>query len=281
MSFCPRSSAAHTQVQIGDACLIPLRCHCNALQAWKESSDGCKKYSLLFTVFLAVWFGNFRADWGGDFQAEGWAGSDTWRLLRMQESHVCESPQRRAQAETNTSYCSCAPQFAMCSVPYILLLTESDIRMMEGLGFLRSHVLCWIIMPGKGELNTVFDQTYMDVCFRADHHHHLAVHTGRHCRGERGPALPSEPWPVSGAQVHLVLQWAAHPLREPRWIFWESGRRKSIIPRCFSKSVRLSGLWFLNRLSCCGSCKDGFPIYKQLRIHMQQGIRNQAGTMSG
>lgn len=82
-----------------------------------------------------VW--EFQGRLRGDFQAEGWAGSDTWRLLRMQEGPVCESPQRRAQAETNTSYCSRAPQFAACSVPYILLLTESDIsiRMMEGLGF--------------------------------------------------------------------------------------------------------------------------------------------------
>lgn len=53
----------------------------------------------------------------------------------MTERH--ESPRRRAQAETNTSYRSCAPQFSVCSVPYILLLTESDIsiRMMDGAWF--------------------------------------------------------------------------------------------------------------------------------------------------
>lgn len=50
----------------------------------------------------------------------------------MHERH--KSPQRQAQAETNTSYCSSAPQFSVCSGLYFPLLSESDksIRMIEG-----------------------------------------------------------------------------------------------------------------------------------------------------
>lgn len=64
----------------------------------------------------------------------------------------------------------------------------------------------------------MFDHMAVIVCFRANHHNHPAVHAGRHRGGERGPALSSEPRPISGAQIHLVLQRAGHPLREPRWI---------------------------------------------------------------
>lgn len=76
------------------------------------------------------------------------------------------------------------------------------------------------------------DQTCMDVnvCFRADPHNHDAIHTGHHRGGECGSAMSSEPWPITGAEIHLVLQRAAHPLREPWRIFWKSGRRKSHNP---------------------------------------------------
>lgn len=34
---------SHTSADRGDACLIPLWCHCNTVQAWKESSDDLEK----------------------------------------------------------------------------------------------------------------------------------------------------------------------------------------------------------------------------------------------
>lgn len=79
------------------------------------------------------------------------------------------------------------------------------------------------------------------VCFRANHNNHTAIHTGCHRGGEHGPAMSSEPWPVSGAQVHLVLQRAAHPLWESWRIFWESGRCKYIIHNvCQTSRSRIS-----------------------------------------
>lgn len=59
----------------------------------------------------------------------------------MPETHVSESPQTQAQAQTNTSYCSSVPFSAVCAVAFILLLTESDtpVKMTEGLGFVLNY----------------------------------------------------------------------------------------------------------------------------------------------
>lgn len=81
--------------------------------------------------------------------------------------------------------------------------------MMEGLGFFAKPFPVLNYNACKdGERSSAFDPMYMisRVCSRADYHHHLALHPGRHRGGERGPALSSEPRPVFGVKVHLVLQ---------------------------------------------------------------------------
>lgn len=112
-------------------------------------------------------------------------------------------------------------------------------------------------------------RAWMWLCFRADHHHHPAVYAGCHRRGERGPALSSEPRPISGAQVHLVLQRAAHSFREPWWIFRKSGRRKSVIPQGFSQHVWLS------------DCKQAVMLWKLYRwVSHLQTAENVQNTVS-
>lgn len=59
-------------------------------------------------------------------------------------------------------------------------------------------------------------------CYRSYSNHYASVNIRCYSGWEHCFALSGEPWPLTGAQVYVVFQWAAHP-------FWQSWRilRKS------------------------------------------------------
>lgn len=65
------------------------------------------------------------------------------------------------------------------------------------------------------------DHALLPIC-RTNGHHQSGRSPGRHCGGEHRAALSGVSWPHARAEVHLVLQWAAHPFWKPLGLFWES-----------------------------------------------------------
>ena len=78
---------------------------------------------------------------------------------------------------------------------------------------------------GEGEGGSHTDPALVFIC-RTNHDHQSSRSPGRHRGGEHRAALSGVSWPHTRAEVHLVLQRAAHPLWKPLGLFWESWRGK-------------------------------------------------------